>query len=274
MTHRLSSSWFGAKVIARVFPQRLCVETLKLELAHLKEPLKIVQISDIHYDDPPYRVGDLFLQQVIDRVNSLQPDIIVITGDLVQMKPEPIHALLSNHLSKLKAKVGIYAILGNHDYKTTHGPETIMNALKDSNITLLHNQTVYPLGDEPGQLQLIGLGDYGRKSARDLERFNIDLVLSGHTHGGQICFPNGTPMLKMIDRLVLTLPKALGQIRYPGKKVVKNWDWSRGLHKLSEDVRPERPMHLYVNRGLATHPPLRLFCDPEITVIDLIPKYY
>ncbi|EFA83357.1 hypothetical protein PPL_04150 [Heterostelium album PN500] len=223
-------------ILKFLFPQELKIERLQIAIPYLDAPLRLVQISDIHYDHEPIRIDDAFLSKVIEAVNNQNPDLIVITGDLVQFKPEPIDNLISKHLSKLKAKIGIYSILGNHDYKTTHGPETIMTALKNSGIKVLHNETAYPMGKEEGRLQLVGLGDYGRKrvnfrldmvrddlaeerrarvvlshnpdSAFDLEPYPIDLVLSGHTHGG----------------------------------------------------------------GLATHPPLRLFCDPEITVIDLIPK--
>ncbi|GAM20780.1 hypothetical protein SAMD00019534_039550, partial [Acytostelium subglobosum LB1] len=294
-----------AMLLRRLFPAHLALERLDIPVMYLDNPVKLVQISDIHYDEYPIRIHDEFMDKVIKTVNAQDPDIIVITGDLVQFKPEPIHELLKKHLSKLSARHGVYCILGNHDYKTDHGPETIVGALKDSNITMLVNETVYPMGKGQGKLQLVGLGDYSRKranfrldcvaadlamkntarvvlshnpdSARELEPYDIDLVLSGHTHGGQICFPNGSPIIPVLDNIFLLLPRALlAGISYP-RKVVKNWKWCRGHHilngaQLEPPKNPQRPMHLYVNRGLATHPPMRLFCDPEITVVDLIPK--
>ncbi|EGG14115.1 hypothetical protein DFA_11879 [Cavenderia fasciculata] len=261
----------------------------------------MVQISDIHYDHLPIRIQDAFLDRVIEKVNALKPDIIVITGDFVQREPEPIHQLIDKHLNRLKAKYGIYNILGNHDYKTSHGAELITKAFEKTDMTLLHNQVAYPMGKGKGRIQLVGLGDYSRKrvnflvdqvkesleepnrprivlshnpdSAKDLVEFEIDLQLSGHTHGGQVCFPNGRPILPILDKLMTRiLPKReLVRISYP-RKVVKNWEWARGHHILEQETRPERPFNLYVNRGLATHPPLRLFCDPEITLILLSPK--
>ncbi|GAM22843.1 hypothetical protein SAMD00019534_060180 [Acytostelium subglobosum LB1] len=288
-----------------LFPPRLVVDNVKLEVLHLDKPVRIVQISDIHYDHTPIRIDDELMEQVVQRVNEQSADLVVITGDLVQYQPEPVTVLVERHLSKLRANVGVYSIYGNHDYKTAHGPEMIANALKTANITMLHNETTYPMGRGKGKLQLVGLGDYGRKrvhfkldkvkgdiveaerprvvlshnpdSAFDLEPYDIDLVLSGHTHGGQICFPNGTPMMPLLDKLLLSLPKMfLLSISYPSK-VLKSWTWSRGHHvlrgvQLDKPKAQDRPMNLYINRGLATHPPLRLFCHPEITVIDLIPK--
>ncbi|KYQ92375.1 hypothetical protein DLAC_06342 [Tieghemostelium lacteum] len=271
------------------------------------QPISLVQISDIHYDHHPIRISDNFMTKVIATVNNLKPDIVVITGDLVQCDPEPIHDLLNKHLSKINSKYGIYCILGNHDYKKEHGSQYIKDVLANSNIKLLVNEVCWPFGRGDGKLQLSGLGDMNKRrndfnlepiredlldpntprlvlshnpdSHVKFKEFNVDLILSGHTHGGQICLPNGKPIIPILDRFVRLIPKRiLTMVSYP-RGVVKNWELASGLIKLRDlpsnssttSSNPPRSSYIYVNRGLATHPPLRLFCDPEITHITLLP---
>jgi len=265
-----------------------------------------VQISDIHYDFPqaPKRVTDSLMKDVVNKINSLSPDLIALTGDYVQHDPVPIENLCKNHLSKLHARFGVYGTLGNHDLHLPHSKSIITEALKKYGITFLDNESVMPFSQEIGKLVVIGLGDLTMKdfhpnkvehilkddtypklvlshnpdSAKILSGYSIDLQVSGHTHGGGIILPYFGPLLPCIHKFLSLLPKFI--VRDFSRSffnVVKNWDWLKGIHRVvsHECVRDSKRVRvdniLYVNRGLATHPPLRLFCDPEITVFELYP---
>lgn len=109
-------------------------------------------------------------------------------------------------------------------------------------------------------------------SADVLRERRIDIQLSGHTHGGQVVIPFLGPAIPLYYKIIQKfIPKWLH--RYiPGKRfffVVEKWKWCEGLHIIEHINDVHDPNILYVNRGLATHPPLRFWCPPEITVFSL-----
>eukprot|EP01132_Coremiostelium_polycephalum_P002570 gene2570-3184_t len=236
-------------------------------------------------------ISDRFLSDVISKINDIDADIIVITGDLVQSNPNSILPLLDKHLSKLKSKHGTYAVLGNHDYKNSN---FIQETLLNSNIKLLRNEIVYPMGNDTEGIELIGFGDFyydfsvepvkelklksklpriilshNPSSAKHLLPYDIDLILSGHNHGGQICTPEGIPILQYLNPIFHQLPSHfLRFIGYPRNHTTENYGLSRGLQILNDNQSP--PKYLYINDGLGSHPPGRLYCNSEITVISLL----
>jgi predicted MPP superfamily phosphohydrolase len=97
-----------------LFPAKLAIDKLDILDPYLPpdlENLRIVQLSDIHWDDHPRTSKKLF-EQVISAVNKLEPDLILLTGDYVNYDPEPIKAFSSGFLKKLQSKHGVYAVLG------------------------------------------------------------------------------------------------------------------------------------------------------------------
>jgi len=226
--------------------------------------LRIVQISDLHIGNG---LEGSRLARMVERTNALDPDVIVLTGDLFDSDPGCVeHG--ARVLSGLRARHGVYAVLGNHDVYT--GADRIVEALARfaPRLRLLRNELVrLPLA---APLYLAGVEDPGRDwSARSLEvegltrvaaarpadgpslllvhrpevfeqaaRLGFPLVLAGHTHGGQLALP--TPGGRYnLARLVTPL--------------------TRGLYRSGASV-------LYVNRGLGVGgPPLRVNCPREIT---------
>jgi uncharacterized protein len=263
----------------------LQIESLSIAIADLPTDLNgtvIVQLSDFHADG--WRLSDSLLQRVIAQVNQIHPDLIVLTGDYVTDDPAPIDALAAQ-LKQLQSRVGIYAVLGNHDLCHVDSRSHITQALQGVKINILWDEIVYPLGE---RLALVGLRDYwsprfrpapimnqlppdvprivlshNPDSAHILRNWRVDLQLSGHTHGGQIVLPGLGPVLARIKALQQRLPKPYKRwLNRTGVRTVQHWEWAQGLHSLGQNL-------LYVNRGLGTYLPGRLFCPPEITVFTL-----
>lgn len=255
------------------------------DLPRSLDGLRIAQLSDFHYDGK--RLSTDLLLNAIKASNELNPDLVVLTGDYVTDSPEVIFSLIP-HLHDLKSNYGIHAVLGNHDNIFSHSRSTITQALKSADINVLWDQVSYLWG---GALALVGLSDYWWKhfnpapvmnlipkdtprivlshnpdSAKPLSQYRVDLQLSGHTHGGQIVFPGLGPIVKGMRTVrknsAKPIRRTLSKLTQNCDKIVQYWEWAEGLHNIGDNV-------LYVNRGLGTHWPGRLFCPPEVTLLTL-----
>lgn len=267
---------------------KLSVERVTIEVADLPlslQGIKLVQLSDLHFDG--LRLSDSLLTEAIEVSNALQPDLIVLTGDYVTDDPAPITEL-ALRLQHLKGRLGSYAILGNHDIYPLDAKAKVTDAFEAVGIHVLWNQIAYPFGVE---LPIVGLADFWSRefnpapvmnrldpklprivlshnpdTAALLQRWRVDLQLSGHTHGGQVVLPGLGPLPTWYQRIRQRVPKSLRPLipymREDCYKVVRHWEWAQGLHRLGDNW-------LYVNRGLGTYLPGRFFCPPEVTVITL-----
>jgi predicted MPP superfamily phosphohydrolase len=229
--------------------------------------MRIVQISDFHFEE---YTEAFFLKEIVRKVNGLSPDVVVLTGDFVSKGPIGRHFAIraSYQCAELLREIQCpvrYAILGNHDAAVS--APAVTDALTTHGIPVLANSSV-PLERDGRRLWLSGIEDAieqrpnlaaalpaGRRDEPvillahepDFADYalgrKIGLVLSGHTHGGQICVPFLPPLL---------LP-ALGK-RY-----------IHGLFSFADGLQ------LNVNRGIgAVLLPFRFRCPPEITVITLV----
>ncbi|MBF2007171.1 metallophosphoesterase [Chlorogloeopsis fritschii PCC 9212] len=272
----------------RFLSGNLSVETLTVNIEGLPASLqgtKLVQLSDLHYDG--LRLSEKMLEQAIAISNEAEPDLVVLTGDYITDDPTPIHKLVQR-LKHLQSRAGIYAVLGNHDIYYRYSKAEITDALSSIDVKVLWNEIAYPLGEE---IPLVGLADYWSRefkpalvmnqldpakpcivlshnpdTAEFLQQWRVDLQLSGHTHGGQIILPGIGPAVVYYKKLIRQIPRKVRLwipfLRADCAKVVRHWEWAYGLHRVGEN-------QLYVNRGLGTYAPGRLFCPPEVTVITL-----
>ena len=256
------------------------IPNLPLSLAGLK----LVQMSDFHYDNG--LLSEKMLTEAIAVSNAAKPDLVILTGDYVNTIAKPIHQL-ALRLKNLESRYGVYAILGNHDIYYPTSKSEITNALTNVGINVLWNQIAYPVGEK---LPLVGLADFYAKefnpeaimnkldsttprivlshhpdTAEILKKWRVDLQLSGHSHGGQIVIPGLGPAMIYYAKIVKKIPKKIRR-KLPFLRkthsILRQWQWSQGFNKVGNN-------QLYVNRGLGTYFPGRLFCPPEVTIITL-----
>lgn len=253
------------RLLARQFT--VCLEGMPASL----DGLRVAQLSDLHCSaiTPPS-----FIRHAVELCNSLQPDLIVLTGDYVSRRNSysrftgarlwarslaAYGAAMAEAVAKLKAPLGIYAVPGNHDYFEGSFAE-VRELLEDIGVTVLVNRSVRVAGGLP----LVGLDDLraGRPLVRQsLEGIKPDepqlilshnprlvgrvpsrncLLLSGHTHGGQVHLPF-TSFRKR--------PHDMGET-----------EWTQGWYRLGQ-------AQMYVSAGVGSvHFPMRFRCPPEMAL--------
>jgi predicted MPP superfamily phosphohydrolase len=192
---------------------KVAVKHVKVPLARFPQALsgfRIVQISDLHVGPT---IGGEWLEGIVAQVNALKPDIVAITGDLVDGSVESLREQTAS-LGLLEAKHGVFFVTGNHEYYS--GADAWIAELTRLGVRVLRNERV-SIGEGEASFDLAGVddwsaqgGDHGRdlpralagrdparecillahqpKQIKEASRLGVGLQLSGHTHGGQI-FP-------------------------------------------------------------------------------------
>jgi predicted MPP superfamily phosphohydrolase len=242
-------------------PYRLTIEHHQIYLRRLPKELdgfRIVQLSDIHHSRFTSRQ---IIERAVQTASSLQPDIIALTGDYIS-KERAYAAPCAELLGKLRARHGVFAVLGNHDHWTDAA--LITDLFRAEGITVLINQGMRfekngaafwlagvddtMVGLEDLSLALAGASESEMKLLlahnpiilRRAARAGVDLVLSGHTHGGQV-----------------SLTSERNAASRPRRRVL------RGLAS-------EGTTQIYVTRGLGTVVlPVRFGCPPEVSLLEL-----
>ena len=245
-------------------------ETLRLDLTEwafevprlprLLDGLAIVHMSDLHFTG---MVGKAYFREVVRTSNELKPDLVAITGDLVD-NAECI-SWIPDTLGQLSAQYGVYVILGNHDLRVDEIRlrKTVANSglidlggrwlkidIRGETVIMAGNESPWylpaadlencpPRTTDGGQLRIVL--SHSPDQLDWARAFDVDLMLSGHTHGGQIRIP------------------PIGPIFSPSASGVK---YDCGLFHAP-------PTILHVTRGISGKQPLRWNCPPEIALLTL-----
>ena len=243
---------------------RLTVDKKRLAIPRLSpqhEGLQIAHISDLHMTG---RIGQQWYEFVVEQVNQLNADAIILTGDIIEN--ESCWPWLADSIGKLRAKYGVYFILGNHDFyidtkRTTqllqeqglvclsqrwtevdwNGAPVLLEGNELPWAPRAADMSTAPAGDEeelPLRLMLLHSPDQFSWACEQ----DAHLALAGHTHGGQLRFP------------------LLGPIVSPSRYGTR---YACGVFQQDKTV-------MHVSRGIAGKTPLRWNCPPEIALLELL----
>lgn len=252
-------------------PEQLVLRQVRLETPKLDEPVRILHISDIQAG----AIG-AYQEAIFDRIEALEPDLIINTGDFLQVVPPAtfqsewpkLHALIT----RVNPRLGTYAVFGDTERELySIRPEQleplVMLSSRDQRIEVgsgalsLHGLSLFQ--SKSGQWAMRSIGQWLERTdpndfrilfghapdyATSVGASPIDLCLAGHTHGGQVRVPFYGPLV--IDS---TVPK----------------DWAQGFRRVGIP-------YLNVSAGAGSNrrhglPPLRFHCPTEMTLIELIP---
>ena len=224
--------------------------------------MRIVAVSDVHLG---HATGKKALRRYVEKINSLNPDIILIGGDLIDNSVVPVEEQrMYEEISQLRAPMGIYMVPGNHEYISSHDLSEVKEFLKKTPVVLLQNKVV----SLPGGLSLAGMDDRAvSRMSRDVydrlrsevgenrsillvhqpslvvpkDSLGFDIQFSGHTHRGQIW-----PVTMLVDRM---------------------YEQSHGYRKWGNS-------HVIVSSGLSLWgPPFRIGTNSDIWVINVEPGH-
>jgi predicted MPP superfamily phosphohydrolase len=248
-------------------PGMLVVRHPRMELPGWKSDLRIAVLSDLHVGSP--HVGLDKLRRIVERTNAENPALVVLLGDFVIGGPNGMRGvrggspvepeLIAQELKNLRAPLGVFAVLGNHDW--WYDGEHVRKALTDAGIPVLENRALHvgPIwlggisdlwtrgpdiagtlahvtGDDPVVLITHNPDIFPEVPAR------VSLLLAGHTHGGQVKLP-------IVGTLITT---------------------SRLGYNAGEFVDQGR--HLFVTTGIGTSIiPVRFGVPPEIVILTIGP---
>lgn len=260
-------------------PSSLTTQHVSLELPRLTETLRIAAVSDLHIGAPNVRLDRV--AEIVEAINEEQPDLILFTGDFVIGSPRDPNGLpggrfvepelIAAELEALHAPLGVYAVLGNHDWWSDG--ERVQSALRRHGITVLENQAV-PLRTGGQTLWIGGIADLWTRQpdipatlaqienpdsdslADPVILFShnpdiffdvperVDLLIGGHTHGGQVVLP-------LYGRVIET---------------------SRNGLPISEGYLAHHGSQLFITTGIGTSIyPIRIGVPPEIAILTVTP---
>jgi uncharacterized protein len=247
--------------VALAEPFMLAIERQEIFLRRLPKALdglRVVHLSDFHYGP---LTDSRHLERAVNAANNLRPDLIALTGDYISQ--DRIYAAPCAELvGRLRARFGVFAVLGNHDHWTDaaliadlfqaegiqvllneglrldlHGPSFWLAGVNDTMVGL-EDLSLAMAGSTDDELKL--LLAHNPIILRRAARAGVDLVLSGHTHGGQV-----------------TLRPEKSRSGRPRRRML------RGLGRRGNT-------QIYVTRGLGTVVlPIRYGCPPEVSVLEL-----
>lgn len=270
--HWIGRTWARVSYARRVEPTWLELNPHDIHVSDLPTPFsgfKIAQLSDLHSG---HHLPDEYLPGAVDLAMAQHPDVIALTGDFIHKGYKDV-SRVAKMLGRLKAPQGVFAVLGNHDFSVRNAlgfrrhrglHRAVADALSSEGIRVLRNQSLH-LEKEDCKLVLAGVDDlwsrecdlnlalkdlcprtprivlaHNPQTVHLLDEHRCDLMLSGHTHGGQINWPG-------IGRFFL------------GRK---GREFAAGMYH-------HRSTRVYVNKGVGYGLRFRFGVRPEVAVFTL-----
>lgn len=255
--------------------RRFEIESFDLPIAGLSsalDRLTIVQLTDIHVG--PFMPEDE-VEAFVEATNRLEPDLVALTGDFVSLRREEVLPC-ARALGKLKARRGVYACLGNHDFYTGAEDELVREMARRGIVVLRNQARSIRIGNS--SLSVLGIDDLRSgepnlagalaqvgKDADEIRvllshrpeifpeaaRGSVEVVLAGHYHGGQVKPLPGSDV--SLARLLTRYAEGMFQLRLGPK-----------------DGRAPKVSTLFVSRGVGiTALPVRINCPPQIAHLVL-----
>ncbi len=252
----IALGWLPFNQVLQIGVRRL---TFALDLSPEWNGLKICHISDLHFTG---QIDIAYFQRLVELANEFEPDIVFITGDLLDT--DRCIDWIESTFGRLKAKHGCYFILGNHDlfvvdqqkYLQTLAVHGCVRVDQGWTSISIGNATLQIAGNElPWYSGAESLPNPGKKSEREFRvllthspdqiswarPYDFDLVLAGHCHGGQIAFP------------------VIGPVICPSRQGVK---WACGAFQFDKTL-------MFVTRGVSGDEPIRVGSRPELVLITV-----
>lgn len=300
-------------------PNLLIVNNETVFIANLPqglEGIRIAQVSDLHGKEYS---GD----RLINKVNELAPDILVITGDVLDRYNRD-YSYITRTVGPMQARLGKFFVTGNNEYTDWLAWSEMEKAYRRAGVTVLHNRS-HRVDHQGSHLWLLGVDDPNtghdriNQAVRNSDRAprvllahspeiinkarsaGIDLVLAGHTHGGQVRLPGLAQRPGLKSRVDQVLAKAdywvnrgigfvwrhgteIKEVHLPGVQLSENkpevnlsgagtvftYNMKPGFEKYIAGFYKSGNTTMYVNRGIGeTRTPFRLFSPPEIALFEL-----
>lgn len=270
-----------------VEPYRLVVNHYEISLSRPDDALagmKIVSIADLHSGSNGIDAAKLKL--IVERVNEQQPDVVFILGDFVLKERDRTRPLrerrllmpleeMSAAISGIKAKHGVFAVLGNHD--GWHGDDLVTAAVKDAGYTVLRNEMAV-IEHNGRKVRIIGSHDHMKyDSWKQFDADMREIVANNDPEGGIIFLQHSPDIIEWINthktfgedlKLMLAGHTHGGQVRFPivGAPLIVS---SYGQKYAAGHIKAHKT-DLFVTTGLGTSVfPIRFLVPPEISVLNI-----
>lgn len=265
--------------LGKTYPRVERVNIVDNRLPASLSPLRVIQISDAHVGN----MGECFdiMERVADEIEPLNPDLVLFTGDLVNSRSEEVMPFIPT-LSRIKARYGVFAVLGNHDYSdyarfsTPEEKQTNFQALVNAyplfGWTLLNNESVQ-IHSDTDSIAIVGVENWGEPPFP--QHGDLDAAMKGLPDNQFKILLSHNPehwrkKVQFDDRIDLTLSGHTHAMQF--KLKLGSWQWSPAEWKypLWSGLYRSNINKLYVNDGLGyVFIPFRFGTRPEITLITI-----
>jgi predicted MPP superfamily phosphohydrolase len=231
-------------------------------LAATLEGLRIAQISDVHLG---LIIRGSRLEKIVSQVNELNPDLIVITGDLVDAEALHMEEMIPP-LQRLRSRYGVFAVTGNHEFFA--GVERAQEFIERAGVTMLRNRWA----EVAGGLQLVGRDDVVAQRITGQPVPSLSEITCGMDRGRPAILLYHTPVTTLSELKAHGIELQLSGHTHKGQLWPFNFIVKR-VFRTPYGLFSDGTATIYVSRGTGTWgPPLRVLARPEITLVTLTAK--